>query len=167
MKPRWIGFSLLFLAACGGGGRAVMEAPAGPPPIRAPSMFALLGERERLQLTSQQIEALDSIGRWLARETQDLREDFDPQARPDSAVLAARSESMTALHVRAIQGVRELLTEEQRERVCDLQEERASEAREGRERQARPTVLRRGATGSFSGVGRWTWCPEPEEDERA
>ena len=165
MKRLFIG-SLVILAGCAGPAPSTIT-PSGPPPVRAPSVYGLLGERERLDLTSAQVEALDSIGRWLAAETDEIEDELAPPERagrvqPDSAEAATFRDAVTAAHVHAIEGVEALLTAEQREVVCEIQREERDERRESRGDRARPAPFGAGRA-MAPARARWTWCPEEQE----
>src|SRR5687768_14887470 len=55
------------LAGCASGSGGQPEvADDGPAPVPAPSVYALIGDRERLELSSAQVVALDSLGEWLS-----------------------------------------------------------------------------------------------------
>lgn len=160
------GLLLLALTACGGTPQQTMT-PIGPPPVRAPSVYGLLGERERLDLTSDQIEALDSIGRWLASETEEIRDDLAPRPRagrqqPDSAEIATLGEAITAANVQAIEGVESLLSAEQRETVCALQREARDRADEAGATDARPMTVGGGRNMGMVSRARWTWCADEQ-----
>lgn len=163
MNRNLVGISLALLAGCALAPRQA-SSPNQPPPVRAPSVFALLGERERLELTSGQVEALDSIGRWLASETERVAEELAPadragRAQPDTTEVRTRAEAVTAVHAQAIESVEGLLTETQREMVCTIQREERDERGEDDVRAPRRSPLD-GPVGFAR--ARWTWCPEEQ-----
>lgn len=159
-----VGIAVTLFAGCALGPRQA-AAPSGSLPVRAPSVFGLLGERERLELTSAQVEAIDSIGLWLASETERIGEEFGSDERadrsqPDTTEVRTRADAITAAHVQAIDGVETLLTQTQREMVCTIQREEREERSEDDAR-----AERRSRLGGPDGVtrARWTWCPEEQE----
>jgi hypothetical protein len=183
--------ALLVLAGCGRGGSALPQGAAGPRggpppnPIAMPSVYALLGERERLQLSAEQIAELDSIGEWSASESQRIERALrdlgvrgpivlqDSAPSSGSAPLSAESEAGRLIHelasvtLRATEGVENVLDSNQRAVVCSLQDDSDARrlresARDGR-REPRATPSRpRGPSGAASmrRVG-WPWCSPP------
>jgi hypothetical protein len=158
---------LLSVAACGaarpGGGAGRAGGPQPPAGIEPPPIYALLGQRERLELTSEQIAALDSIGIWIDTANSAARATLGPALLDggdpanggpgrviprDSASLAARS-VVVANNAAALNGVVAVLKEAQRARVCELfdPERVAVRAPERRRRSVAP------ASGN-----RWPWC---------
>ncbi|HEX6927127.1 MAG TPA: hypothetical protein VF167_17010 [Longimicrobiaceae bacterium] len=74
----------LGLAACG-----TPAPPPGPGPtvvtptmLQPPPVYALIGHRDRLELTSQQIEQLDSIAVDLEQKNSDLIDELEERAVP-------------------------------------------------------------------------------------
>lgn len=140
MNRTLISLASLALLGCG---RAASTASHRPVPAPVPQVHGLLGERERLQLSTEQVAALDSIGAWLGSEARRL--DLE-SGQTD----AARSERIGTLDRRATAAVEALLTPAQRTLVCALDvgagsaaEPRASLA----EHAARPA---------------WSWCLPPQ-----
>jgi hypothetical protein len=178
---------LVLAAACGGGsGGAPSEGP-GPRSQDAgmadpmagmsvtgggqPSVFALLGERERLALTGTQVTALDSINRawavvndtlqrqlrtaWGDRRGRRSSRSFE-QARP---VLLRIAENNDVAN-RAVEAV---LNQDQRRTACAIQ----TETREERGRDGRtlpPGMRRRPGMAPFDTIPGaralrgWPWC---------
>jgi len=171
--------AVFLLAGCGGPAappaNVTPEAGFDPAALVAPPVYSLLGFRDRLSLTSEQVARLDSIGGWLDsanRRTQaELRaaaEDrgqsrggmFGRQAPQRTPEELAALDSLAMNNRAAVESVRETLTEEQRERVCELVRPAADEGgrRQGRRRQ-QESSSRDGQPGMMMG-GRyiWPWC---------
>lgn len=167
------------LVACSPSGPAGPQ-PATPAPIAAttervqpPPVHALLGHREELELTSEQVVAIDSIGQWLFSSGDEMRarlreaQSSRPQ-RGDPQVTAEALSMLTSLQERnreAIAAVQELLTDEQETKVCELfREDRSRSAT-----RAAPARSRRPAgytPGPLPPV--WSWCaPRADETETA
>jgi hypothetical protein len=186
---------LAALAACG----AQPDPESGPAPASAPSpegmdgslvldvsggatpsVYGLLGERQRLQLTSAQVTTLDSIGVVLAAANDSLRRSVREawngdrprpgreqwqRTQPALVQMARNNRAASML-------VHNTLTEEQRGIACDIQAE---------VRARRPEPVRRAPPGSRRIGGRrvpadsatlrrppdgWHWCPPPAEPGR-
>lgn len=137
--------ALAALAACGGQ-RAPQDGPApagGPSDVALameavgggpPSIYGLIGERERLSLASAQVNALDSISvAWSAADQalrRELRETWGGD-RPRGAYALQRArptlERIAANNHGAAQGVEAVLNEDQRRIACELQAEQRAE----------------------------------------
>jgi hypothetical protein len=152
--------AVLLLAACthsgqsGAPGPGAMTVPADTSamsfeargPGRAPPTFGLIGQRERLGLTSQQVTAIDSIGEDLRRGNEALLRHL--RALQDSLGgrdrMTARTEEqllqrgapefaqMRANNLQATRGVFDVLTPEQRTLTCTMIREGNGDMREGR-----------------------------------
>jgi hypothetical protein len=172
---RYIVLALVGLAGCSqnAGNGEVSSGPVLFAP--APSVYGLIGERERLELTSDQVEALDSIGNWLATENRKLEKDLDDKGIGVAVLLAdtlgevnGRRVSDAALetvekyrsaHDSASDGVEALLTVEQRAEVCRVEEELSRSRAADRRRQRWSSVM---------GQSMWKWCvTEPETSAQA
>lgn len=145
-------------------------APSAPstrpsPEADAPPVRALLSERDRLSLSSDQVVALDSlsrefdtVGRGVSRRLGIIKGGLAPRLgfgkQPDRA-LALVADS----HSRAMQAVHQLLRPGQRQRLCELQ--RAHENKVALRNDKRslaghtrgPASARRGETQRT-----WPWC---------
>ena len=146
-----------------------------------PPVYALLGEREAIRLTSMQIAALDSVAIWLdstnrplveelfdhgiRRDDDPIRREGDPprvdrEGHPLLAEIGANNEAAEA----AIQG---LLTEEQRGTVCTV----FSRARKERPNTVPRSTARLGVAPGFGAPDvvnyTWPWCVEPSAEEEA
>jgi hypothetical protein len=177
--------ALFLLAGCGG--------PAAPPPasvapeagidpaaLVAPPVYSLLGFRDRLSLTSDQVARLDSIGGWLDvanRRTQaELRTAsadrgqarggmFGRQAPQRSPEELALLDSLATNNRAAVESVRETLTEEQRERVCELVRPATEEGMRGGGRRQQQGGGRDAQPGTMMMMGGryiWPWCAPAE-----
>lgn len=193
MKRTMLMIGLAALAACG----AQPDPEDGPAPAAAPggvegplvldvsggstpSVYGLIGERERLRLTSAQVTTLDSIAIVLAAANDSLRRsvrdawDGDrprpgaerwERTRPALIQIARNNQAASLL-------VQNTLTEEQRGIACQIQAE---------VRARRPEPIRRAPPGSRRIGGRrppadsvavrrategWPWCPPPAEPGR-
>lgn len=166
------------LAACGSGG-----APAGAPPalvtptmLQPPPIYALIGHRDRLDLTSEQIESLDSIAVGLRAQNDSLVDALQDRAVPSRNQMGflVDDEGRPILEqIRdnnrdASTAVGRVLSEEQQAETCDLFQPPGS----ARSRNTRPRV--RGADPSAAdSIWRalesriWPWCGQPREDEDA
>jgi hypothetical protein len=145
------------------------ERAAAVPPI-----YSLLGQREALALSSDQIAALDSIGMWLESANRPLidevfdrgvRRDPDPilregdpprlsrEGRPMLVDLAENNEAAEA-------GVGAVLTADQRGSVCAL----FRRLREDPRREIPHSTARLRVAPGFGapdgGNYRWSWCEE-------
>ncbi|HEX9939930.1 MAG TPA: Spy/CpxP family protein refolding chaperone [Longimicrobium sp.] len=193
----------LLVAACAGPQESVLEAGSRPGPLigrdslqrelvaavrraQMPSVFALIGARERLNLTSQQVTALDSIAEAVREQNRPLTDTLRTLTNSGGGgpIRAPRSEFQTQRFIpilnrmgdnnhRALAGVQAVLTPEQRAGVCTL----AAEQREQRGRRRRDAPGRGGSTvrggmeplfrdsvgGGRRGraPGGWPWCTTP------
>lgn len=141
-------FSVLALAltaACSRGNRSG-PAPAmvGPlPPTEPPPVLSLIGYRTELGLNSTQVTVIDSIGDQLGRDNAPLtaqlrerrgtprnsRDALDEYMRPSSEARTL-AEQIRSNNRRAEDGLRDVLTADQRTRVCELMRRTARERRQ-------------------------------------
>ena len=143
------------------GGRTTHPAAAA-----APTVYAVLGHREQLGLSSAQVSAIDSIGGWLQARNEPLLDSLrlrdDGRSRLPRESADAVMEAIRANQRAAVDGVAAALTAEQRARVCQLFAEQRGE-RGRRSRGSRPSLARR-ARGSARDTlpggprARWGWC---------
>jgi len=179
---------VLALSACAsaGGPRSDPELMAAYRGTQAPSIYGLIGARERLGLTSPQVTTLDSIAESLrtrnARLSDSLRAIRD--VGPGGPLPLPRDSAERAGFVRVLQqiarnnqasvaSVQALLTEDQRRIACEIQREspggRGGMGMRGRGSGGPPRGgMRRGMPGmemegdSAMRAGRgWPWCPRP------
>ncbi|HEX6367286.1 MAG TPA: hypothetical protein VF006_00055 [Longimicrobium sp.] len=151
-------------AACAPSAPATRPSPeADAPPVRA-----LLSERDRLSLSSEQVVALDSISRELdvtdravGRRLGIIKGGLAPRPgwgrQPDRALaLVAGS------HGRAMQAVQQLLRPDQRARLCELQAARQQKAalREDKRALAGHSLASSGVRRGEARRG-WPWCSSP------
>ena len=146
MRKIWT-MALAALAACGGGQQQApqdgpapaggasdmglaMEAMGGGPP----SIYGLIGERQRLSLTSAQVNALDSISvAWSAADQslrRELRETWGgDRPRRGDAMQRARPtlERIAQNNQQAALAVETVLNEDQRRVACEQQAELRAE----------------------------------------
>ncbi|MET0398541.1 MAG: hypothetical protein ABW277_17235 [Longimicrobiaceae bacterium] len=174
MKKLLPALGILALAACYSSAPPPQQ-PAAPqqPWVPTPPVYALIGERQELNLTSVQVTALDSIGVALAAsnnpaltQIQALQPSGGFRRTSAADVEKARPliDSIRENNRRAQEAVRTLLTEQQRADVCKMYApDRAEQRRrENAQRQAREmprgrfesdTVM---AASIFSGP--WSFC---------
>jgi hypothetical protein len=186
---------ILTLSACASGGVG-----RGPDPemmaayrgTQAPSIYGLIGARERLGLTSIQVTTLDSIAESLrARNTRlsdSLRAIRDvgpggpiplPRDSAEHAGFVPVLREMARNNQASVAAVQALLTEDQRRIACELQREnpgmRGRDGMRGRGSGGPPRGgMRRGMDGmemegdTLRGMGRaWPWCPPPAAPAQA
>lgn len=176
---RWWVASLgaLVLTACGGRrGPVDMERMLTPLTVEPPPIYAVIGARSDLELTSRQVASLDSIAVAIQAMNRPLIEELQsvsPAARTGVRRVTDEGEpildQIRANSRKASEGVHALLTEDQRTEVCTLFDRsdnggRNSEGRRGPG--APPAAPRDSAMANRPGFGpRWYWCstaaPEP------
>jgi hypothetical protein len=154
------------------------EGPGGrmhPAAAAAPTVYAVLGHREQLGLSSAQVAAIDSIGDWLQRgnapllDSLHLRGDGRSGLPGDSTDAVMRR--IRANQRAAVDGLAAALTAEQRARVCVLfAEQRGDRGR--RERGSRPSLARRSRVSARDTLpggprARWGWCAPPSVARRS
>lgn len=173
--------ALLFFAACSTHdpqprapqGVALSDAMERPPVV------ALIGYRQSLDLSTEQVNALDSIGRWIAAENDTLADELRASGAADDRGSSARArraarrlprnrlvaQRIRENHLQAADGVGDLLDENQKRRACELFETRSSGQMISIE--GNPTVP--GSSGGVRRVGGgqrvtpWPWCVEAAE----
>lgn len=133
---------LVLAAACGGPAQPARNAPPTQAPMQpmvaTPPVYALLGQRQALNLTSAQIQVLDSIGTGLQaqnseamRQIREIRGDdvYRPRrlSQQDIDRMRPLLDQVRENNRRAQERVQATLTTEQQQRVCEL-------FREGRDR---------------------------------
>lgn len=144
-------------------------------PIQMPSVHGLIGRREALGLTSQQVNALDSIGIALTaanRPVEARLEEQGSRSRTSNwwAAVAPIYAELSANNKRAMEGVRSTLSAEQRTQVCRIQSGIAK-GEEDEWRRRRALNSRRGAPNSRrqrmaiaadsalrASARTWAWC---------
>jgi hypothetical protein len=162
---------LLAVSAC-----SSASTPAGPPPslvtplmLQPPPIYALLGYRERLELTTEQIVGLDSIATGLKEENDDLIEELEEKSsltRSQTALIVGDEGKPVLEQIRennrgAAEAVGRLLTSEQQESTCDLfRLERDERSRRGRQQRERRGVDQAAADSIWRSLESrtWPWC---------
>ncbi|HET7460893.1 MAG TPA: hypothetical protein VFJ82_06585 [Longimicrobium sp.] len=166
MKTRTVllAFSALLLAACGGRQSPQPQAGGNARPLTArdsaqrrlfeayrgaqmPSVYALIGARERLKLTSAQVTALDSIAEATRERNRPLTDSLRSLSNSGNGgpIRQPRGEFQTARYLpilthigennrRAVEAIQAQLTPEQRTQVCALVREQRGDRFGGRER---------------------------------
>ncbi len=159
---------------------AVLASACGTPPeppmliptamlLREPPIYALFGYRQQLDLTAEQISALDSIAQQLQAENSPLLRELQRNAPPQRAgaeVMAGDSATFEQIRQnrrRAVEGVREVLTEQQQARVCELFRESPGQRQMRAERSPsrRPDARTRRGVPPGEAAGErevWSWC---------
>lgn len=172
MKRLLPALGILALAACYSSAPPPQPAAPQQPWVPTPPVYALIGERQELSLTSAQVTALDSIGVALAasnspalREIQEMQPSGGFRRTTAADVERARPliDSIRENNRRAQEGVRVLLTEQQRADVCKMY---APDRAEQRRRDAAQRQARQMPRGRFEAdtvvaalfSGPWSWC---------
>jgi len=182
---------LLLAAGCVVGGTAVpLESVTPQPWVGPPRVYALIGERDELGLTSQQVNSLDSLGVELTEQNNRIVAQVRRLTGEDTrrGVSAETAEQVRPLLVqvrdnnqRAQERVRNVLTAEQQRRVCTLfdgtrtrqQEVDRRRREDARERSTRGMggTRRRGMMGDTVAIAptrAWSWCgPQPAARDSA
>lgn len=164
------------LAACGSAGATTGAPPAlvTPTMLQPPPIYALIGHRDRLDLSSDQIEDLDSIAVGLRAQNDSLVDQLQGSAIPSRNQMGFLIDDVGRPILEQIRvnnrdastAVGRLLSEEQQTATCDLFRPAGSE----RGRNARPRV--RGADPSAAdSIWRalesrvWPWCGQTSVEE--
>lgn len=175
--------ALAVVTACGTMGGGLPDnavAVASPLSLEGPPIYSLLGFRSDLNLTSEQITALDSIALAVRDENRELiaelrAVDGGRDAVGGTFVVTEHGrpifETIRANHMNAVGAVRELLDETQREEVCEIVarpgQQRAQSGRGPRQQSDQGT--RPASADSVDERTRlsrpvtWDWCPAPGE----
>jgi hypothetical protein len=172
----------LLLAACGG--RQSPEPQPGGNPLgmtardssqrrlfdayrgaQMPSVYALIGARERLKLTSAQVTALDSIAEAARERNRPLTDSLRSLSNSGNGgpIRQPRGEFQTARYVPlltrigennrgAVDAIQALLTPEQRSQVCTLMREQRDDRYAGRGRRGGYGGGRDGGRGARGGM---------------
>lgn len=164
--------SFLIVAACGPTQTTYPAGAVNPLALEPPPIYSLLGYRERLELTSGQVEALDSIA-------QDVKRRNDPLVDSLRVVAAARSgrargiipitdetrpvlERVRDQNRAAVISVQDVLSQEQQTQVCQLFEQtRQDRERSSRERDRPRQQIAPADTALFLPIRGWSWCGPP------
>lgn len=158
---------LLLLAACGGRRSAAdMEGLLTPLTVEPPPIYAIIGARADLELSSVQVAALDSIAMDIQATNRPLIEELEaatPSGRTGRRRITEAGEPILA-EIRAnsrqgSEGVHALLTEDQRSKVCSLFERTALR---GTQRASSPPA---DSAATNAAGSRWYWCSPAGADE--
>lgn len=166
------GIALLILVLAGCGSSASSPTPEVSPTSRAlqpPPVSALIGYRTSLELTSEQVTAIDSIGEATRRRNSVLFAKLrEPRERrgapvdttgPDAPQTILRQ--IRASNREAGEAVGQVLNETQRTRACELfGRTRTDRMERMREPDGRPPRRARGelADSLFAPSQTWPWC---------
>ena len=138
--------ALMVSAGCASGGAAPPEdVERGQEITPNPPVYALIGDRERLELEANQIDALDSIGQWLSASNDSIRTALPREASRNSDEISAAIEALNANNAQAMAGIEALLSEQQKEQVCESAAESAADRRDRRREAQNQSRNRRGA----------------------
>lgn len=161
MRSRAVSMILIASAAA-----CAPSAPAAGPSPRgeAPPVRALLGERDRLALNSEQVVALDSISREadvtdraVGRRLGIIKGGLVP--RPGPGKQPHRAPALVAgSHGAAMQAVEQLLRPEQRERLCALQAARRGKAALRQDKRALAGHAASSPRARERETREWPWC---------
>ena len=150
-----------------------MEGMLTPLTVEPPPIYAIIGARADLMLTSEQVARLDSIAIAIQSVNRPLIEDLEevsPASRSGARRLTEEGEpileQIRANARQASEGVHGLLTEAQRAEVCDLFNRRVP-GRAGPGAPPRPAPADSAAPGRFGMGPRWYWCAPTPNDSPA
>jgi hypothetical protein len=169
---RSLTFLLLGLSAC-----SSASAPAGPPPslvtplmLQPPPIYALLGHRETIELSSEQIVSLDSIAVGLRNDNDDLIDELEERSsltRNQTALIVDEEGKPILEQIRdnnrgAAEAVGRVLTTTQQEETCEIfRRDREERSRGTRQRRPRVRGADQAAADSIWQVlqtSSWPWC---------
>jgi hypothetical protein len=170
-------FALVFVLAGCGAVQDPASAPRAVTPIalEPPPVYSLLGFRQEMGLSSQQVTALDSVAEGVRRENaplvQHLRDQNTARAEQRGFIVVDSASQPVLEQLRennqsAVAAVGEILNPQQRTVACRLFDEsrrdrmtrQSRQAQEARAREARARArMDRIDTGLATG-GPWTWC---------
>ena len=166
---------ILWLIGCTAGPPRQPPQPLMPTPwVGTPRVYALIGQRATLQLTSQQVVALDSLGTahqeqnapLLAR-VRELRGESTGRPRTDPETNAQVRPLLVQIrdnNQAAYDRVRAILNDEQERKVCEVTAEDRREEERRREREVRdrrfrrPGGMRADTLPAPMAPGGWPWC---------
>lgn len=175
MRSRVMSMMVIACAACAPSAPATGPAPqADAPPVRA-----LLSERDRLSLSTEQVVALDSLSREMdatdgavSRRLGVIKGGLVPRLglagkpREGLAEVAMKQNE-------AVRAVERLLRPDQRRRLCELYLERQGKVALRDDKRALTHVDGRGGKRSLASSGArrteartWPWCSEPSGSPR-
>ncbi|HEV2735766.1 MAG TPA: hypothetical protein VGV85_13050, partial [Longimicrobiaceae bacterium] len=172
MKRLLTALGILALAACSSSAPPPAATAPQQPWVPTPPVYALIGERQDLNLTSAQVTTLDSIGVALAASNQPALtriQAMQPSGgfRRTSAADVERTrpliDSIRDNNRRAQERVQALLTEQQRADVCKMYAPDRAEQRRRESAQREARQLPRGRFEADTMIaslfsGPWSWC---------
>jgi hypothetical protein len=170
-------FALLFVLAGCGPVQDPVNAPRAIPPtaLEPPPVYSLLGFRQEIGLSSQQVTALDSVAESVRRGNapivQQLRERNPARAEQRGFIVVDSAaqpllEQLRENNRSAVAAVGEILNPQQRTAACrifdqsrrDRMTRQSRQAQEAREREARSRARVNRIETDAPGGGPWTWC---------
>ncbi len=167
---------LFALTACAATGSLPPNAVVVTPlTLEPPPIYSLLGYRSELNLTSEQVAALDSIAQAVRDENRELVAELrqtSGERRGQSGAMVVSEEGRPVLEsirenqLAAVDAVSRLLDESQRAEVCRLstrenQRRGAAQGRQPRQQEQLDPVDERSALQRPVG---WNWCDTPVPD---
>lgn len=163
---------LLGVPACGPAQTSFPAGSVNPLALEPPPVYSLLGYRDRLELTSEQVESLDSIAQAVKRSTDpiidSLRAVADARGGRARGIIPITDETRPLLEeVRernfgAARAVQEVLTDEQEDGVCRIVDRRwQEETRRSRETDRRIPEIAQRDSALFMPLRGWPWCAPP------
>lgn len=170
MKRLLAPLGILAMAACSSAPPPAQTSPQQPW-VPTPPVYALIGQRQELSLTSAQVTALDSIGVSIQTRNQPVLDEIR-ELQPtgfrrrmnaqDMERMRPLVDSVRENNRRGQEAVRTLLSEEQRTAVCRMY---APDRAERRRREAMQRQARQAPRGRFDSDtvsagfrGPWSWC---------
>lgn len=163
---------LLGLPACGPAQTSFPAGSVNPLALEPPPIYSLLGYRDRIELTSEQVESLDSIAQAVKRSTDpiidSLRAVADARGGRSRGIIPITDETRPLLeevrnrNFAAAEAVRQVLTEEQQDRVCRIVDQRRQEeTRRSADRSRQPQEIAPRDSALFMPLRGWPWCGPP------
>lgn len=165
-----LSLGLMALAACGPGRSGYGAGSVNPLALEPPPIYSLFGYRAELELTSSQVEALDSIAQAVKLRndpiTDSLRAIADARGGRARGIIPISEETRPMLErVRdnnraAALDVQEVLSDEQEEEVCRIVDQtRRGRDRTRGDRERDPGEVERADSALFMvSVSGWPWC---------
>lgn len=170
---RKIAFVLLLgMGACGPAQNTFPAGAVNPLALDPPPVYSLLGYRDRLSLTSEQVEALDSIAQEVKRRNDplvdSLRAVADARSGRARGIIPITDETRPLLErVRdqnreAANAVQDVLTDDQEVQVCQLLDQQRQDRTRRRGERDRPLPeIAPADTALFMPLRGWPWCGPP------
>lgn len=164
---------LLGLVACGPAETTYPAGSVNPLALEPPPIYSLFGYRDRLELTSAQVEALDSIAQAVKRSNDPIVDSLavvaDARTGRGRGIIPISDETRPLLervrlqNRQAAEAVREVLNDTQAAQVCELVDQQAQDRvrRLGEEREARSSRIAPQDSALFLPLRGWPWCGPP------